>query len=55
MSNKSRIEHLEAKISTGEETVFETQTLQEIQSKLKNKPSKPFCLAEIQKKMSAKK
>ena len=57
MMLKKRVEDLEAKISvSGEETVFETQTLQELQAKLKaeNKPTEPFSLEKIQKLVSAK-
>ncbi|MCK5537702.1 MAG: hypothetical protein KAI79_12820 [Bacteroidales bacterium] len=55
MSNRSRLEKLEAKIHTGEEIIFETKTLQKMQAKLKleNKPTRPFNLKEIQKRMSA--
>ena len=55
MTIEKRLTALESKISVTGETVFETQSCRDIQARIKaeNKPSKPFNLQEIQKKVSA--
>ena len=56
MTTLKRVEFLESKINVSDkETVFETQTLRGIQTRLKREknPTPALSLAEIQKKVSA--